>query len=178
MKKSIRRIVTGHNSKGKSVFLIDGDAPNSFSLPNIPQMVITDLWVTHDAPGSNSGVVDEAPAGKPIILHPPKRGSVFRVADLPPDSEFKDVNMTSLLGQIQASDALDSDARHFWFHKTSTVDYAIVLEGEIWAMMDEGETLMRTGDVLIQRGTNHSWSNRTDKFVRMGFILIDAIPYD
>ena len=55
-------------------------------------------------------------------------------------------------------------------------DYAIVLEGEIWAMLDEGEILMRPGDVLIQRGTNHSWSNRTDQSCRIAFILIDAEP--
>jgi len=66
--------------------------------------------------------------------------------------------------------------RHFLFHKTNTVDYAICVEGEIWAMMDEGEVLMKAGDVLIQRGTHHPWSNRSDKVCRMAFILIDAEP--
>ena len=61
-------------------------------------------------------------------------------------------------------------------HRTGTVDYAIILEGEIWAVMDEGETLMREGDVLIQRGTNHAWSNRTDQPAYVAFVLIDAAP--
>jgi uncharacterized cupin superfamily protein len=59
-------------------------------------------------------------------------------------------------------------------HATDTVDYAIVLEGEIWSVMDEGETLLRAGDVLIQRGTNHAWANRSDKTARIAFILMDG----
>ena len=62
------------------------------------------------------------------------------------------------------------------WHATDSVDYAICLEGEVWAMLDEGETLMRPGDVLIQRGTYHAWSNRSDGPARMLFILIDAEP--
>ena len=68
----------------------------------------------------------------------------------------------------------DSAERHFFFHKTPTVDYAIVLEGEIWALLDEAETCLKTGDVLIQRGTSHSWANRSNRPARMAFILIDA----
>ena len=60
-------------------------------------------------------------------------------------------------------------------HRTETVDYAIVLEGEIWAVMDEGETLLRAGDVLVQRGTNHAWANRSSKRARIAFILIDGV---
>jgi uncharacterized cupin superfamily protein len=59
-------------------------------------------------------------------------------------------------------------------HRTETVDYAIVLEGEIWAVMDEGETLLRAGDVLIQRGTNHAWANRSASTARIAFVLIDG----
>ena len=67
-------------------------------------------------------------------------------------------------------------SRHPGFHQTTSVDYAIVLFGEIYAMMDEGEVLLRTGDVLIQRGTNHAWSNRTEKPCCIAFVLIDADP--
>ncbi len=59
-------------------------------------------------------------------------------------------------------------------HKTDTVDYAIVMSGEIVAVMDDGETLLKAGDVLIQRGTNHAWSNRSDAFCRIAFVLIDG----
>jgi len=59
-------------------------------------------------------------------------------------------------------------------HRTETVDYAIVLEGEIWAVMDEDETLLRAGDILVQRGTNHAWANRSSKTARIAFVLIDG----
>jgi uncharacterized cupin superfamily protein len=66
--------------------------------------------------------------------------------------------------------------RHVLFHTTDTVDYAIVLEGEIWAVLDDDEVLMQQGDVLVQRGTGHAWSNRSDKYCRVAFILVDAEP--
>ena len=68
------------------------------------------------------------------------------------------------------------DKRHPGFHKTDTIDYAIVLSGEIYALMDEGEVLLKAGDVLIQRGTNHAWSNRTEQPCCIAFVLIDAKP--
>ena len=75
-----------------------------------------------------------------------------------------------------AAGKVNGDQRHFWFHKTETLDYAIVLEGEIWALVDVGECLLRAGDVLIQRGTNHAWSNRSDRPCRVAFVLLDARP--
>jgi quercetin dioxygenase-like cupin family protein len=72
---------------------------------------------------------------------------------------------------------MDRDAaRHPAMHKTATVDYAIVLSGEIWALLDEGETLLRAGDVLVQRGTNHAWSNRSAAPCLVAFILVSASP--
>jgi quercetin dioxygenase-like cupin family protein len=65
-------------------------------------------------------------------------------------------------------------ARHPGFHQTDTVDYAIVLEGEVWAILDEAETLLKAGDVLIQRGTFHAWDNRSEAVCRVLFVLIDA----
>ena len=78
--------------------------------------------------------------------------------------------------QYGAAQAHDEAARHPGFHKTHSVDYAVVIEGEIWALMDVGETLMKVGDVLIQRGTNHAWANRTDHIARVLFVLNGAAP--
>jgi quercetin dioxygenase-like cupin family protein len=66
-------------------------------------------------------------------------------------------------------------ARHPGFHKTDTIDYALVLEGEVWAILDEAETLLKAGDVLIQRGTFHAWDNRSESVCRIAFILLDAV---
>ena len=67
------------------------------------------------------------------------------------------------------------DDKHPGMHRTETVDYAIVLEGEIVAMMDDNETVLRAGDILIQRGTNHAWANRSGKPARICFVLIDGV---
>jgi naringenin degradation protein FdeH len=78
---------------------------------------------------------------------------------------------------MSASGAMDPDvSRHPGMHKTATVDYAIVLSGEIYAVMDEGETLLRAGDTLVQRGTNHAWSNRNETPCLVAFILVSASP--
>ena len=66
------------------------------------------------------------------------------------------------------------DDQHPGMHRTLTVDYAIVLEGEIVAMFDEGETVLRAGDILVQRGTSHAWANRSDRVARICFVLIDG----
>jgi uncharacterized cupin superfamily protein len=71
-----------------------------------------------------------------------------------------------------------SAARHGQMHRTRSLDFAIVLSGEIWAIMDVGEKKMTAGDMLVQRGTNHAWANRSDKSCNVAFILIDAKPLD
>lgn len=101
-------------------------------------------------------------------------GTILRIVDFPPDETCKPDQVLSFLDENDVRDR--GKPRHFWFHKTPSLDYAIVLEGEIYAMMDEGETLMRAGDVLIQRATNHSWSNRSGENCRMAFVLIALGP--
>ena len=101
------------------------------------------------------------------------------IAEFPPDAQYDHARLAKFIDDngVHAGGPADPD-RHFWFHKTESLDYAICLEGEIWAVLDEGETLMRPGDVLIQCGTYHAWSNRSDQIARMLFVLIDAEPLD
>lgn len=173
----VRRIVTGHDASGKSIFIIDGNASTPIGRRNAAGTSVVDLWETDRAPADNSGTKD--PTDHPYRLPPPPQGSVFRIVEYPPDKE----RFAALRAQEWSSDAKDQgytrdagNARHAGFHKTNTIDYAIVLEGEIYALMEEGEKLMVTGDILIQRGTNHAWSNRSDKPARVAFVLIDAKP--
>jgi hypothetical protein len=177
MSKPVRRVVTGHNAAGKSIFLRDGPSPHVFRrAPG--SAIVTELWETAAMPADNRG--DEDAIRRGHRLPPPKHGTVFRVIEYPPDSE----RLAALArertlpddgsGRAQASDR--GNPRHPGFHKTNSVDYAIVLAGEIYAMMDEGETLLKVGDVLIQRGTNHAWSNRSDAPATVAFVLIDAEP--
>jgi hypothetical protein len=111
-------------------------------------------------------------------MAPGDGGSIFRIADFPPDSHYDSVDVPKMFEEIGGHDARESgrghDPRHFWFHRTPTLDYAIVLDGEIWALLDEGETLLKAGDVVVQRGTNHAWANRSKHTCRMAFVLLDA----
>jgi mannose-6-phosphate isomerase-like protein (cupin superfamily) len=177
MAKPIRRVVTGHNAAGRSVFVMDGSAPHVYQR-SAGSAVVTELWETRSAPADNAGsaeVTDHA-----FRLAPPRNGTVFRIIEYPPDKQ----RLAALAQERSAGDdgsghiaALDRGAaRHPGFHKTSSTDYAIVLSGEIFALMDEGEVLLKAGDVLIQRGTNHAWSNRTDKPAYLAFVLVDAAP--
>lgn len=175
MPKPIRRIVTGNRPDGRSYILMDGSAPDVIQSPVSPQMASTLMWLTDRSPASNRGEQDAAPAGLVVPTAPQHRGGcVFRISEFPPDSSFD----TSKFDMRRSGAQVDPERlkKHYRFHKTDTVDYAICLEGEIWALMDEGEVLMKAGDVLIQRGTWHSWANRSDKICRMAFILLDAEP--
>lgn len=163
--KRTRRIVTGEHADGRSYFVSDGPAPNHFLAEYAPSFVQV-LWATGDsaAPG-----VEPAPQGHPFGFHSSK-GSILRIVDFPPDTQYDTDKMKNFLNDFEV--AAEGENRHFWFHKTASLDYAICLEGEIYALMDEGEVLMGPGDVLIQRATNHAWSNRSEKPCRMIFILL------
>ena len=172
-----RRVVTGHNADGKSIFITDDATPHVFQR-SPGSAIVMELWETHSTPADNRGNNDAIARG--FRLPPPKNGSVFRIIEYPPDSARLKALAAERAGPDDGSGWLQAadkgGARHLGFHKTSSVDYAIVLSGEIYALMDEGEVLLKTGDVLIQRGTNHAWSNRTDEPCTVAFVLIDADP--
>jgi quercetin dioxygenase-like cupin family protein len=175
MIKPIRRIVTGHDARGRSMIASDGPSPHVLSLPGRPDFALTDLWVTDGAPASNAGSADAAK--RRMSLEPPRNGTIFRVVEFPPDAAGGGFDRAAAFRAMGASHAMDPDAsRHPGMHRTDTVDYAIVLSGEIWALMDDGETLMRAGDTLVQRGTNHAWSNRSDQACLVAFILVSGRP--
>jgi mannose-6-phosphate isomerase-like protein (cupin superfamily) len=123
--------------------------------------------------------VDE-PTLRPRTIQPPSGGTIFRIAELPPDSTFMDVidrqKAVAAYTEFGSPEAVqgNENARHPFMHKTETVDYGIVLSGEIYLLMDDTETLLHPGDVVIQRGTNHAWSNRSTEVCRIAFILVDG----
>ena len=180
MPRPIRRVVTGHTPEGRSTIVMDEPAPqvNPGAFPDTGSTV---LWVTDSAPASNAGNEDAAPADLKAAMGPPEGGVLLRIADFPPDSAYDGVDIGEMFDHINRGDdprngvPPESFEKHFWFHKTPTLDFAICLEGEIWALLDEDETRMLPGDVLIQRGTSHAWANRTDKPARMAFVLIDGV---
>ena len=174
MPGKVRRLVTAINEEGRSYFLTDSEVPAGELPPD--GRVRAGMWLTQSAPASNEGIADAVPDGVINTIAPQDRGgTVFRVTDILPDSG-PSASSAHELASRGAHTSAERSAKHPGFHQTETVDYAIVLEGEIWAILDEGERLMKAGDVLIQRGTHHAWANRSDKPCRMAFILIDAEP--
>ena len=173
----VRRIVTGHRGEGCATIVADGPVPVVTRSEKRPGYVLRNVWRTHDAPDAVNSPDDIAEHSGVL---PPAGGTVLRVIDIPPEPDDPEEVQRQFSGMFQSMfpDAErtggETGPRHPGMHRTSTVDYAIVLDGEITAILDDCETVMKTGDILIQRGTNHAWSNRSGKICRIAFILVDA----
>lgn len=171
----VRRILTGHDSAGRSTIIADGQATNVKEMASMPGLALTDLWETTRAPADNNGHADAA--ARPVRLEPPKNGTILRVVEFPPDANWRSTaNTKEAFKSIGAGHVADKHSADPMMHRTATVDYAIVLKGEIHAVMEQGETLMRAGDILVQRGTNHSWSVRGNEPAIVAFVLVSARP--
>jgi len=171
----VRRVLTGHDSEGKSTFIADGLAPNIKEMASMPGLALTDLWETTGAPANNDGHADAA--SRPVKLEPPKNGTILRIVEFPPDSQWRNrADGKEAFKSIGAGHAQDRGSADPMMHRTSTVDYIIVLKGEIHAVMEQGETLLRAGDILVQRGTNHSWSVRGSEPCIVAAVLVNDKP--
>jgi len=171
----VRRVLTGHDAGGRSSFIADGLAPNVKEMASMPGLALTDLWETGAAPASNAG--DKDTAERPVRLEPPKNGTLLRIVEFPPDSAWRQgADAKAAFQSIGAGHAKDRASSDPMMHKTSTVDYIIVLKGEIYAIMETGEKLLKAGDILVQRGTNHSWSVRGNEPCIVAAVLVSAKP--
>ncbi len=171
----VRRVVTTHDAQGKSTFLMDGYAPNVMEMASLPGLALTDLWETRGAPASNAG--DRDAADRPVRLEPPRNGTILRIVEFPPDSQWRSgADARAAFGSIDAAHAADRSSADPLMHKTATVDYIIVLKGEIYAVLERGEKLLKAGDILVQRGTNHSWSVRGTEPCIVAAVLVSAAP--
>ena len=175
----IRRVVTGHDASGKAVVLSDGPVPTIHSNPIRPGQLSFEVWKTHAMPVPIDAAEPEPTAGA-RSLQPPPHGTLFRISVVPPESEetrkLTPEQARELFRKSGAGEAstFGSGGRHPMMHRTETVDYAVVLEGEITLLLDEGDVHLKAGDVVIQRGTSHAWSNRSGKNVKMLYVLIDG----
>jgi mannose-6-phosphate isomerase-like protein (cupin superfamily) len=181
MSNGIRRVVTGNDAQGRSRVVIDGAAANVRQSPQRPGVVINNLWMTDSMPAKTAG--DDAGA-RLAKLEPVEGGTNFRIVEFPPEKDY--IGKVSEAAARQAfaemggahaivgSEGGGDKPRHPFMHRTRTLDYALVLEGEVVLMLDDGEVTMKAGDVCIQRATNHVWSNRSDRPCKIAFILIDG----
>src|SRR5882762_3229459 len=135
MAQPTRRVVTGHDAKGRAVVLIDGAAPNA-KLRKATGLVSTLLWVTDESPAELSGGTDKA--DREIGVAPPPRGSIFRVVDFPPAADFGAVDNTAMLREMGIG-AGQGGAHHAGMHRTASIDYAVVISGEIDMLLGDSE---------------------------------------
>lgn len=170
---SVRRIVTGHDAQNRAIIASDGSPTRIFDNLGEVGLVFHEVWNTPASPAPIDRN-DAEPGETRLMLAPPPGGTRIRVLDIPPDKG--DVDFDVLFDNIGGSDAHAAEGkRHASFHRTRTIDYGIVLSGEITLLMDVGETVVHAGDIVIQRGTNHGWVNRTDRPCRIAFILVDGV---
>ena len=144
---SPRRVVTGHDAHGRSVVLEDGATPTSRSIPGA---TFHELWNTTASPAEVAPREAREPTARPVVTPPDPNGTIVRLVDLEPGSRSP-------------------------MHRTETLDYGIVLAGDVRLVLDDGsETALRPGDVVVQRGTSHAWVNAGTEPARMAFVLVDA----
>ena len=171
----IRRIVTGDGADGRSRTIEDAPASTIRTVAERPGYRSVNVWRTTQTPAL---IGDQDSTSRHQGILPPKNGTILRIIDFPPESadpaERQRRIQATFNGMFKDATHDKSAGAHPGMHRTETVDYAIILEGEIWSVLDDDETLMRTGDVLIQRGTNHAWANRSQKTARIAFVLIDG----
>jgi mannose-6-phosphate isomerase-like protein (cupin superfamily) len=183
LRAPFRRIVTGHDAQGRAVILEDAPPPRVARIGGEHGPLFVEVWNTRETPARIDRASGEPPEDG-IQLAPPRNGTRIRVLDVPPEdpsiATLTPEQARAHFAEVGAADAASHSgggSKHAFMHRTETIDYGIVLEGEITLIMDEGETVVRAGDIVIQRGTNHGWANRGQVPCRIAFILIDGV-YD
>lgn len=169
---NIRRVVTGHDERGRSTVIIDRFADT------IVEMVygsrVSELWATYESPPRNAGNEDAARAS-PSHRTPPPGGDKFRVIEFAPDEQVDIHAMDERLASAVREGRMQGSVKGH-LHRTETLDYAIVVKGEIWHLTETDEVHLRQGDVLIQRGTYHAWRNRSKEPALLAVVLREARP--
>ncbi|MFL5002063.1 MAG: cupin domain-containing protein [Xanthobacteraceae bacterium] len=179
MAKPVRRVVTGHDAQGRAVVVSDGPAPFVHVNALDPDWYSTDIWRTNATPATIMAAAEEPTLG-PRRQMPERNGTVLRINHYPPEAEA--VRRMSVAESRKAFAALGNEAastfgqggRHPLMHRTETIDYAIVLAGEITMVLDDSEVALKAGDIVVQCGTNHAWSNRSAAPCVIAFVLIDG----
>lgn len=174
----IHRVVTGHAADGRAVVAHEGPLPTVAEIQAIPGTMFHEVWATPTTPAPVDNGAD--PTTGPLRLPPPPQGTRIRFVDIPPDSaEFlahgaaRVHDAFAQIGDVAAS-TVKAGSPHPLMHRTETVDYGVVIEGELTLVLDDSEVALRAGSVVVQRGTNHAWANRSGKPCRMLFVLVDG----
>ena len=168
--------------QGRAVVALDGAPPVVMNSTVHKGLVFTEVWNTQATPAPIDNGADPT-AGRSIQVAPSPRGTIVRVVDLPPEGqdgpEVDPEEARKLLDRVGLGHGpAAGKPRHPFMHRTQTVDYGIVVSGEVHLVLDDEDVHLRAGDIVIQRGTIHAWSNRGDIVCRMVFVLIDGVFAD
>jgi quercetin dioxygenase-like cupin family protein len=154
MSQAPRRVVTGHDERGTSIVVADGPVPVERRLPDVG-VTFYEIWSTDEMPAPIRPGEPSEPTERTLTVAPEPQGTLIRMNEFEPGH-------------------LDERGRQSPMHRTETIDYGIVLEGEMVLVLDDSEVVLRAGDVVVQRGTDHAWANRSDRVARMAFVLVDG----
>ena len=174
----IHRVITGHRPDGTAIIVESCALPNVVKLVNIPGTVFHEVWATDSTPAPIDNGPD--PVSGPITLPPPVGGTRIRFVDIPPDTEDflrngaeRMAEAFTEIGDRRAA-TVQAGSPHPLMHRTESVDYGVVIAGELTLIVDDGEEVLRPGSVVVQRGTNHAWANRSGHPCRMLFVLVSG----
>jgi len=168
----IRRVVTGHDEIGKAIVTLDGAPPRLTTSRAGSELAL--FWVEAATPADNYGNGDKGDVD--VGIPPPPGGSIFRVVEFQPEGSMAAADNTESEGLTNMGATTPDGARHPGMHRTESIDYAVIMTGEIDMLLDDSEVHLKAGDVVVQRGTYHAWANRGTEPCRVAFILIDADP--
>ena len=177
-RNTFRRVVTGHDAEGKAVIVSNAPPVRSQLVGGPGGPTFIEVWSTRQTPALIHRWSEE-PHESGLVLSPPKHGTRIRVIEFPPEGdEIRNLTGAEALAKFKSMGgekaARAEGAPHPLMHRTETVDYGIVLEGEMTLVLDRAETTIQAGDIVIQCGTSHAWANRSGKVCRMAFVLIDG----
>ena len=178
--KPVRRIVTIDDARGASHAVVDEPSPDVRTDPGRPGYASTRIWVTTTSPPAVPKQYRDALL-LPQMMVPPPQGSLCRIVEIPPDAAWRGkVGAGEVAAHFQAMGAprastYEPRAPHPYMQKTSTLDFCLILEGEVTLVLDTEEVSLAAGDTVVQRGTNHAWSNRSDQPCRIAISSHDAV---
>ena len=168
----LRRVVTKLDAAGKAVVMADSQIP---LLATRSPNGVGEIWVTQKNPAELS--FDHDLAETKTGIQPPRTGTVFRVVDFPPITDAVEKlpldTMTKVVGP-ESTPKKGMPPKHSMMHRTRSVDYVIVLSGEIDMVLDDQTVHLKAGDILVQQATNHAWINRSKALARVAFVLMDS----
>jgi mannose-6-phosphate isomerase-like protein (cupin superfamily) len=174
MSYQIKRIVAGLDVDGRSFVLSNEEPPVTVEIPRV--VTVRDLWFTAAAPAIVPVTAMPETPDRPT-LEPPPGGTKFTIAEVPPLKVSQgEVTSDELFGAVDSEHVMDTSAskRHPTMHTTDTIDYQLVLAGELTLILDKEEIAVGAGDLVVLGGVNHTWENRSEEVALLLAVLVGA----